>query len=384
MTSRLRFPSERSCLRKHPEPPDPSGPYRTPFEHDRDRIIHSRAFRRLAAKTQVTTLPDSNHCRTRLTHTLEVSQVARTVGKALGLNVDLVEALALAHDIGHPPFGHTGEAALNAEMQRFGSSFDHNFHALRIVEHFETRYASFRGLNLTFEVREGLIKHSRELDPEDERHREYLPSLRPLLEAQLIDGADEIAYLTADMEDAVEECLLSVEALREGVPAFAELYDRVTGANRGIGRGRSMRETQRQLVGVLVRGLVEGTVEAVERSGVSDINEVRQLPRRIAVASESASETMSQIRQLLTRTYYSSNAMRRISSGYAEAVRDLFRYYEGHPEALPNDHVEQLGKDPLHDIVCDYIAGMTDVYFLKRHEEVLGGRDREKAARAPA
>ena len=189
----------RSRGRRFPEPPHP---YRNDYQRDRDRIIHARAFRRLEAKTQVFTRRYSDHFRNRLTHTLEVSQISRTIAGALGLNVDLAEALALVHDIGHPPFGHAGEKALNTAMRDHGLIFDHNLHALRIVEDFEQRYAAFRGLNLTFEVREGIIKHSR--DYSRRRHpelAEYLLDQRPPLEAQLIDLTDEIAYNTADLDD---------------------------------------------------------------------------------------------------------------------------------------------------------------------------------------
>src|SRR5579863_2496496 len=200
---------EQSRGRRYPEPPHH---YRDDFQRDRDRVIHARAFRRLDSKTQVFTRRHSDHFRNRLTHTLEVAQIARTVAAQLGLNVDLVEALALVHDIGHPPFGHAGEKALDSAMRQHGLYFDHNLHALRIVEDFETRYAAFRGLNLTFEVREGIIKHSRDYDAA--RHPElceYLLESRPPLEAQLIDITDEIAYSTADLDDGYEAQLLELE-----------------------------------------------------------------------------------------------------------------------------------------------------------------------------
>src|SRR5213083_3408794 len=207
--------AERSRGRRYPEP---SHPYRSDYARDRDRIIHSRAFRRLEAKTQVFTTRYSDHFRNRLTHTIEVAQIARTVAGALGLNVDLVEALALVHDVGHPPFGHAGEKALDAAMRRHGSFFDHNLHALRIVEDFELRYAAFRGLNLTFEVREGIIKHSHDYTADNYPElSEYLLDQRPPLEAQLIDLADEIAYSTADLDDGYEARLLTLEQIREGV-----------------------------------------------------------------------------------------------------------------------------------------------------------------------
>src|ERR1017187_3069972 len=213
MLSHLRFPLAQSRGRRYPEP---DHPYRNVFQRDRDRVIHARAFRRLEAKTQVFTPGVSDHFRNRLTHTIEVAQIARTVAVALGLDEDFTEALALAHDIGHPPFGHAGEAELNRWMGVFGDSFDHNLHALHIVERFEQRYARFPGLNLTFEVREGIVKHSHdfgvgeraELDP-------YLPGLRPPLEAQLIEPADEVAYNTPDLDDAWSAGLIVAEEVAE-------------------------------------------------------------------------------------------------------------------------------------------------------------------------
>src|SRR5437588_4341680 len=216
---------EHSRGRRYPESPHP---YRNDFQRDRDRVIHSRAFRRLEAKTQVFTGRYSDHFRNRLTHTLEVAQISRTIAAQLGLNGDLVETLALVHDIGHPPFGHAGEKALDSAMRQHGLFFDHNLHALRIVEDFEQRYAAFRGLNLTFEVREGIIKHSRTWEasrfPE---LAEYLLEQQPPLEAQLIDAADEIAYNTADLDDGYEAHLLSLDEIRAGIPVFEHFFREV-------------------------------------------------------------------------------------------------------------------------------------------------------------
>src|ERR687887_8680 len=219
--------SETSKGRRYPEP---QHAYRDDYQRDRDRIIHSRAFRRLENKTQVFTRRLSDHFRNRLTHTIEVAQIARTVAGALGLNVDLVECLALVHDIGHPPFGHAGEKALDSVMRAHDLFFDHNLHALRIVEDFELRYADFRGLNLTFEVREGIIKHSRDYSAEEfPELAEYLLDQWPPLEAQLIDLADEIAYHTADLDDGFEARLLSLHDIRAGVPVFEKFYREVEG-----------------------------------------------------------------------------------------------------------------------------------------------------------
>ena len=367
MLTCLRFPSERSRLRRHPEP-EGADAYRGPFQHDRDRIIHSKAFRRLAGKTQVATLPDSSHCRTRLTHTIEVSQIARSVGAALSLNVDLIEALALAHDLGHPAFGHVGESALNREMQRHGSYFDHNFHALRIVEHFERRYVAFRGLNLTFEVREGLLKHSRDLDPNEPSHQEYLPELQPTLEAQLIDSADAIAYLSADLEDAVEGGYLDLDTVCDRVPAFAAILARIRERYPGSTAQRALTEALRQLVGELVDGLIQGTVSAAKKSRVDDWNDVRAAPVRLATPLESTSATMMQIREVLTERYYNAPSVRELTRGHAEKLSELFLYYFENPSTLPGDSVDQLDREPLPRVVCDYIAGMTDEYLLRRYE----------------
>src|SRR5215469_16896370 len=225
MLAHLRFPVERSRGRRYPEP---EHAYRNPFQRDRDRIVHSRAFRRLEAKTQVFAPGLSDHFRNRLTHTIEVAQIARTVAGVLRLDEDLTEALALAHDIGHPPFGHAGEAELNRQMGRFGEAFDHNRHALRIVEQFEQRYARFPGLNLTFEVREGIVKHSRDFaQGEFPELDAYLPGLRPPLEAQLIDLADEVAYHTADLDDGFSAGMLMAEDVAENVPRYGEILESV-------------------------------------------------------------------------------------------------------------------------------------------------------------
>ena len=215
----------RSRGRRYPET---AHPYRNDYARDRDRVVHSRAFRRLEAKTQVFTTRFSDHFRNRLTHTLEVTQIARTVAGALGLNTDLAEALALVHDIGHPPFGHAGEKQLDKRMREHGGRFNHNLHALRIVEQFEQRYLDHPGLNLTFEVREGIIKHSRDYSAaEFPELAEYLLEERPPLEAQLIDLVDEIAYNTADLDDGFEAHLLDLDQLREEVPVFEAAYREV-------------------------------------------------------------------------------------------------------------------------------------------------------------
>src|SRR5579862_9366371 len=264
---------EHSRGRRYPEPPHP---YRNDFQRDRDRVIHSRAFRRLEAKTQVFTGRYSDHFRNRLTHTLEVAQISRTIAAQLGLNEDLVETLALVHDIGHPPFGHAGEKSLDAAMRRHGLSFDHNLHALRIVEDFEQRYAAFRGLNLTFEVREGIIKHSRDYAEKDHPElSEYLLDLRPPLEAQLIDLTDEIAYNTADLDDGYEAHLLSLEQIREGVPVFERFYREVEQIYPDVPAKLKFNETIKRILNRFVDDLVKNTQKRVNEAGIHSLEDVR-------------------------------------------------------------------------------------------------------------
>src|SRR6266699_4289640 len=248
---------ENSRGRRHPEP---QHPYRNDFQRDRDRVIHSRAFRRLEAKTQVFTRRYSDHFRNRLTHTIEVAQIARTIALQLGLNGDLVEALALVHDVGHPPFGHAGEKALDSAMRAHGSFFDHNLHALRIVEDFEMRYAAFRGLNLTFEVREGIIKHSHDYMPQQYSElSEYMLDQRPPLEAQLIDLTDEIAYNTADLDDGFEAHILPLEQIRDGIPVFDRFFRDAERIYPGVADKLKFNETLKRVLNRLVDDLIRTT-----------------------------------------------------------------------------------------------------------------------------
>src|SRR5882724_4687492 len=261
MLAALRFPAAESRGRRFPEP---DHPYRNPFQRDRDRIVHARAFRRLEAKTQVFTPGLSDHFRNRLTHTIEVSQIARTVASVLRLDEDLTEALALGHDIGHPPFAHAGEDELDRQMRRFGDRFDHNLHALRIVETFEQRYARFSGLNLTFEVREGIVKHSHDFEPgEIPQLEEYLPGFRPPLEAQLIDLADEVAYNTADLDDAFSAGLLTGHRIAESVPEFAAIEDEIETQFPGATDRERFHECLRRMIDLLVTGVIAGAAQAV-------------------------------------------------------------------------------------------------------------------------
>ena len=272
--------------RAHPEA---EHAYRTAFQRDRARVIHSRAFRRLAGKTQVFTPRYSDHFRSRLTHTMEVAQIARAIANALKLNEDMVEALALVHDIGHPPFGHAGERALDESMREFGLRFDHNLHALRIVEYFEARYAAFRGLNLTLGVREGIVKHSRSYSQKE--HPElaaYFLDQQPPLEAQLIDLADEIAYLTADMEDGLEAGMLQPQELRRHVRIFDQSLSAAEREFPAAPEQLQANEGLKRMLNTLVGDLIQATTAAVR--DVDSLEEVRRSPQRLVVFSPEMEE----------------------------------------------------------------------------------------------
>src|SRR5579864_2039983 len=275
-------------------------PYRNDFQRDRDRVIHARAFRRLEAKTQVFTRRYSDHFRNRLTHTLEVTQISRTIAGALGLNADLAEVLALVHDIGHPPFGHAGEKALNAAMHEHGLFFDHNLHALRIVEDFEQRYAAFRGLNLTFEVREGIIKHSHDYDKKEHPElAEYLLDQRPPLEAQLIDLTDEIAYNTADLDDGFEAHLLSLEQIRAGVPVFGHFFREAERVYPDVADKLKFNEALKGMLNRFVGDLIENTQKRVQQTGVQTLDQIRNHPERLAAFSSEVEAERKQSKTFL-------------------------------------------------------------------------------------
>jgi dGTPase len=367
MLSRLRFPIAASRGRRYPEA---EHPYRNPFQRDRDRIIHTRAFRRLEAKTQVFPPGISDHFRNRLTHTLEVAQVARTVAGVLGLDEDLTEALALAHDIGHPPFAHAGEEELDRQMLRYGERFDHNLHALHIVERFEQRYVRFPGLNLSFEVREGIVKHSRDVRAgEDPALDEYLPGLQPPLEAQLIDPADEIAYNTADLDDGVSAGLLSLRQIGDAVPAMAELLDMAATQYPGAAERIRFQEALRQLIDLFVSGLIAGTAEAARKAGVQSCEEVRGAGARLACFPPDTAEINRQCKQLLHRLVYNSDALLAERRRSTAMISELFHLFLRQPERLPAAYQEQAREEPLHRVVCHYIAGMTDQYFARVYEQ---------------
>jgi len=367
---RFRFPIGQSRGRRYSEA---GHPFRSAFQRDRDRIVHARAFRRLENKTQVFSPGLSDHFRNRLTHTIEVAQLARTAARALQLDEDLTEALALAHDIGHPPFAHAGEEELNARMQSLGDRFEHNIHALRIVESFEHRYAAHPGLNLTFEVREGIVKHSREIRPgEFPELDEYLPGFRPPLEAQLIDPADEIAYNTADLDDGYSAGLLSVEDAAHAVPQYGEIVARIDSVYPEAPERVRFLESIRSLIDFLVAALIEGSLQAVERSGAETLDDIRGHSSRLIQFTSEARRTSEQLKSFLYRMVYDTPVLREERRRSCELIGRLFMHYMDHPECLPDPYARLAAAAPRHRVVCDYIAGMTDNFLLRTSQALLG------------
>jgi dGTPase len=361
---------ENSRGRRHPEPPHP---YRNDFQRDRDRVVHARAFRRLEAKTQVFTRRYSDHFRNRLTHTIEVAQISRTIAAQLGLNADLVEALALVHDVGHPPFGHSGEKALDAAMRQHGLSFDHNLHALRIVEDFELRYASFRGLNLTFEVREGIIKHSHDYDVKEHPElAEYLLDQRPPLEAQLIDLTDEIAYNTADLDDGYEARLLAVEQIADGVDLFKRHYGEAKRRYPNVAEKLVFNEALKSILDGFVGDLITNTAQRVQVAGVHSPEDVRRHGERLAAFSAPVEEERRRLKDFLYENLYYSPSLAGEKEDAERITGELFAHWMEEPDDLPRNYREKAAQEPLPRVICDYIAGMTDPFIYQQYEKYCG------------
>jgi dGTPase len=385
---------EHSRGRRYPEP---QHPYRNDFQRDRDRVIHSRAFRRLEAKTQVFTGRYSDHFRNRLTHTLEVAQISRTIAAQLGLNVDLVETLALVHDIGHPPFGHAGEKALDTAMRRHGLFFDHNLHALRIVEDFEQRYAAFRGLNLTFEVREGIIKHSRDYDAKEfPQLSEYWLDQRPPLEAQLIDATDELAYNTADLDDGYEAHLLTLDQITENVPVFARFFAEVEKLYPTAPKQLQFNEVLRRILDRWVGDLIRNTQANIDwlsdarvqragddqreltggdaRRSTIGMEEIRASSKRLVGLSPQVEAERAETKEFLYRNLYYSPALQPEKEDAERVITQLFELWMKRPEKLPASYQEKAKNEsePRARVVCDYIAGMTDTYIYEQYEKYCG------------
>jgi dGTPase len=350
--------------RRHPEA---EHPYRSPYQRDRDRIVHCRAFRRLEYKTQVFVNHEGDHYRTRLTHSLEVSQIGRTVARALGLNEDLVESLALCHDLGHTPFGHLGEEVLDELLADHGG-FDHNRQTLRIVEYLEERYPAFRGLNLTWEVREGIAKHSGPADPSRApEFAEYEPSLRPPVETQIIDLADEIAYNHHDIDDGLESGLLDLEDLAREVPLFGEPFRSARTAHPGADVRQVCTLALRGLIDSLVTDLIETTRRRLEEAGVGSVEEVRRHPAPLAGLSEEFAGKNRVLKAYLREHLYRHHRIERMKDKARRVLRALYERYHRNPRLLPDDYRRRAEQDGLERTIADYIAGMTDRYATEEY-----------------
>ncbi|SFF23689.1 dGTPase [Fontimonas thermophila] len=368
----------RSRGRRHPEP---APGHRSEYQRDRDRIIHSAAFRRLEYKTQVFINHEGDLFRTRLTHSIEVAQIARTMARTLGLNEDLCEAVSLAHDLGHTPFGHAGQDALNACMKPYGG-FEHNAQSLRVVDELEDKYAEFRGLNLMFDTREGILKHcsvarARTLGDVGER---FLKRTQPSLEAQLANRADEIAYNNHDIDDGLRARLLTLEQLRE-VPLFRRHHDEVLKRYGSIHPKQQRHETTRRIINTLVVDLTETSRRALAESGVRDIEDVRALHKPLIAFSAETEAENEALKRFLREHLYNHPQVHRIMTKARRVVTELFHAFFEDPRLMPPDFFDaaqrlaaEAGEAGRARAVADYIAGMTDRYALDEYERLFDPR----------
>ncbi|MEM1440230.1 MAG: deoxyguanosinetriphosphate triphosphohydrolase [Pseudomonadota bacterium] len=352
---------------------EPAPPRRNPYQRDRDRIVHSNAFRRLMYKTQVFVNHEGDHYRTRLTHSLEVAQIARTIALALGLNETLTEAICLAHDLGHTPFGHAGQDALNACMRDHGG-FEHNLQSLRIVDTLEERYADFDGLNLTFEAREGILKHCSKRNAEalGELGRRFIERTQPGAEAQLADLADAVAYNNHDVDDGLRAGLLDIDALRTE-PLFDEPYREVTAKHPGLARERLIYEVKRRMIARVVYDLIDTSRAQLEAAAPADIEAVRKHGHRLVGFSEAVGENHRALKRFLYANLYNHPDVVRMQDRARDIVTALYEAYTGDPARISEDFAARvLAGAPLHRGVADYIAGMTDRFAITCHERLQG------------
>ncbi len=358
--------SDESQGRKHNEiPPD----WRTEYQRDRDRIIHSRAFRRLENKTQVFLSGTGDHLRTRLTHTMEVAAIARGIARALKLNEDLTEAIALAHDLGHSPFGHRGEQVLDRLMKGHGG-FEHNRQSLRVVEELEQKYPSFPGLNLTWEVREGLVKHfARGAHP---ARRPGFDAQHPTLEAQVANLADEITYYSHDLDDGLDAGLLSEDELKDRVTVWREAARKVRRAHGDLPDECRRYFIIRTMIDGQVRDVVRTTEKLIARAGVQSADEVRLHPRPLVQYSSPRRKLNQEMRKYLFQNLYFSQQVDEANTRAVRILAELFGFYLAHPRELGDLTRKRIRQEGLHRAVCDYLAGMTDRYVMQEHRRLLG------------
>jgi dGTPase len=343
-------------------------PYRSAYQRDRDRIIHSSAFRLLEYKTQVFVNHEGDYYRTRLTHTLEVAQIARTIALALRLNVDLTEAIALAHDLGHTPFGHSGEDALNELMAKHGG-FNHNSHGLRVVDELEERYPDFPGLNLTWEVREGIVKHSTQFD-KSVKFKDLAPREMPTLETQIVDIADEIAYDNHDLDDGLTSGLIKEEDLK-GLSIWKKIHSSIPEKYSGIAAEKKKYMLIRNLINMQVTDLIQETEKKVRELKLRSPADIKKMSRKIIAFSPAMREYRKPLRKFLMEKLYHHYRVVRMTDKAKRFIKELFQVYMSRPEALNPQVQKRVKLDGARRAICDYIAGMTDRNALDEYKKLF-------------
>ena len=352
--------------------PEKEHDYRSSFQRDRDRVIHSTAFRRLEYKTQVFVNHEGDYYRTRLTHTIEVAQLSRSISRALRLNEDLSEAIALAHDLGHTPFGHSGEEALHKLMRGHGG-FEHNAQGLRVVDKLEKRYPNFPGLNLTWEVREGIIRHHTDYDWP--RIKEFDPKTSPSLEAQVVNAADEIAYNNHDLDDGLTAGLITEEDLNK-VRLWQSVYKRVKDKFPSLDAERRKYETIRQLINIQVTDLINYTEKRLKGLKLKDVNSVRKTKKYIIGFSPDMQEENKSLKIVLNKLVYQHYRVVRMANKARRFMEALFKTYLHTPSQLPPHTQEKIKRDGLYRVISDYIAGMTDRFAEQEYEKLFMPHER--------
>ena len=346
--------------------PEDEPPYRTAFQRDRDRILHTTAFRRLEYKTQVFIIHEGDYYRTRLTHTLEVAQIGRTIARALGANEDLEEAICLAHDLGHSPFGHSGEVALGRLMKDY-AGFDHNKQSLRIVTELEERYPDFPGLNLTWEVREGIVKHESEYDISDAS--DYDPDLRGHLEAQIANAADELAYTAHDLDDGLRSRMITPKML-EGITLW-EILVKSVGWRGGQLDDLFRHRLIRRLIGLEVTDLVNTTDQCIRENSIRSVEDLQKLAFNVIGFSEDMQRRNRQMKDFLYANMYRHHRVVRMAVKAERIITDLFNGYQSESSMLPQHVQDMIESRGLERTICDYIAGMTDLFALQEHHKLF-------------
>jgi len=356
----------KSMDSKGREYPDSTPIYRTAFQRDRDRILHTTAFRRLEYKTQVFINSEGDYYRTRLTHTLEVAQIGRSVARALGANEDLEEAICLAHDLGHSPFGHSGERILNRLMKEHGG-FDHNKQSLRIVTKLENRFQDFPGLNLTWETREGIVKHETEYDISDAE--DYDPHLRGNLEAQIANAADELAYSAHDLDDGLRAGLITVPMLKD--LAIWNVLVKSVGWKGGELKELDRNRIIRRMIGIEVEDLIKSTDNKIQESGATSVEDIQKLPHNVIRFGDEMAQNNRELKDFLYKNLYQNHRVIRMQEKAERIINDLFTAYKKNPLMLPNHIQVRIEKKGLERSICDYIAGMTDRFAIDEHRKLF-------------